>query len=177
MIRIARQRTTHLENVQFEVLEHSLLDCFSSDTFDGVYRCVVFMHLDQEDIFGYVQEMPRVLKPGGLVLYDAPKLNCEAGWQRFQWEIEHYRTKACLPIHHSRFAMPQDMCRYAEKGDLALLYCLEPWAWVQVAAAEYPADCVTGGGRQSFAQRVLAQVDLDSLAEMLRRPGAEIVEG
>ena len=46
MIRIARQRTTHLENVHFEVLEHSSLHCFSSDTFDRVYCCVVFMHLD-----------------------------------------------------------------------------------------------------------------------------------
>jgi SAM-dependent methyltransferase len=170
MIRIGRQRTTHLENVHFEVLEHSSLDCFSTDTFDRVYCCVVFMHLDQEDIFGYVQEMYRVLKPGGLVLYDALNLNCEAGWQRFQWEIEHYRSKASRPIHHSRFATPQEMCRYAEKAGLALLYGLEPWAWVQVVATKYPADCVAEGERQSFAQRVRTQVDPGSLGDMFQVP-------
>lgn len=168
--RIARQRTTHLENVLFEVLEPSSLDCFSSDTFDRVYCCAVFMHLDQEDLFGYVQEMHRVLKPGGLVLYDALNLNCEPGWQRFQWETERYRSKASRPIQHNRFARPQEMCRYAEKADLALLYCLEPWAWVQVVPAKYPADCAMKGERQSFAQRVRTQVDPGSLADMFHVP-------
>ena len=111
-----------------------------------------------------------MLKPGGLVLYDALNLDCEAGWQRFQWEIEHYRSKASRPIHHSRFATPQEMRRYAENSDLALLYCLEPWAWVQVVATKYPVDCVTEGVRQSFAQRIRTQVDPDSLAEMFHVP-------
>ncbi len=49
------------------------------------------MHLDQATLFRYVQDMQRLLKPGGVVFYDGLDLTGSPGWDRFWWEVEHYR--------------------------------------------------------------------------------------
>jgi SAM-dependent methyltransferase len=164
IIRIARHRTAHLKNVHFEVLTDCSLNGFPDDSFDRVYCYAVLMHMDQEDIFSYVQEMRRVMKPGGIVSFDAINLVSEEGWTRFMWEVEHYKDRqAARPIHHSRFSTPQELSLYAEKAGLGLLYCLEPKMMVRVIATKYPADCLTDDDQHWYADNLRTQVDVDAL--------------
>jgi SAM-dependent methyltransferase len=166
IIHVARQRTAHLENVHFALLDDCSLRNFAADSFDRAYCHIVFMHMDQEDIFSYVQEMRRVVRPGGIVFYDAINLAGEEGWARFKREVEHYEDRKSRPIHHSRFSTPQELRLYAEKAGLGLLYCLEPRLWVQIVAARYPADCLSEEDRRLFIEQLRGQVDPEALADV-----------
>lgn len=53
-------------NVQFFVNDGSTLDFFDSCAFDFVLEYLVFIHLRKDQIVGYIKEIYRVLKPGGI---------------------------------------------------------------------------------------------------------------
>ena len=65
MIRYAKERTAGQGNVFLQELPEVNLSIFPDNTFDCVYSTIVFMHLDKPDVFTYLCEARRVLKPGG----------------------------------------------------------------------------------------------------------------
>jgi ubiquinone/menaquinone biosynthesis C-methylase UbiE len=164
IIRIARRRTAHLNNVHFQVLDDCSLRGFADNSFDRVYCHAVFMHMDQGDVFAYVQEMQRVVKPRGVVFYNAIDLTGAEGWARFVWEMEHYRGRQARPIHHSRFTTPQELTLYTQQAGLGLLNCQTSRLWVQVVATKYPDDCHSDQERQRCLEQVRMQVDPQALA-------------
>ena len=74
MIDVAQQRLAGQSNVHLRTLERSDLACFPSETFDRVYAQIVLIHLDREDVFNYVREAYRVLKPGGRAWFQTNNL-------------------------------------------------------------------------------------------------------
>ncbi|NOZ79898.1 MAG: methyltransferase domain-containing protein [Acidobacteria bacterium] len=70
MLEHARQWTEGVSNVFFHVLSGSALSMFEEASFDFVYANTVFMHLDKEDLYQYLLESHRVLKPGGRAYFD-----------------------------------------------------------------------------------------------------------
>jgi ubiquinone/menaquinone biosynthesis C-methylase UbiE len=70
MLVVARQRTTELGNVFFHRLSDVSLSEFADESFDFVYITTVLMHLDKEDLFQYLKETWRVLKPGRAAFFD-----------------------------------------------------------------------------------------------------------
>lgn len=65
---IARARVYHKDynNVQFFVNNGCDLSIFEDGMFDFVHSCLVFIHIQKEQTIGYVDEIYRVLKPGGM---------------------------------------------------------------------------------------------------------------
>lgn len=70
MLEFARKRTEGLANVHLHRLEDVSLAEFRDDSLDFVYSTTVFMHLDKEDLFQYLVEAHRVLRPGGVAYFD-----------------------------------------------------------------------------------------------------------
>jgi len=70
MLEVARQRLAGHSNVGFTELKQSRLDSLASASFDKAYCVAVFIHMDKEDFFLYLEEIARVLKPGGLFYFD-----------------------------------------------------------------------------------------------------------
>lgn len=70
MLARARERLAGLPNVHLHELSEVTLGSFGDATFDFVYATTVFMHLDKEDLYQYVLETFRVLKPGGRAFFD-----------------------------------------------------------------------------------------------------------
>ncbi|MFH0897536.1 MAG: class I SAM-dependent methyltransferase, partial [Candidatus Bathyarchaeota archaeon] len=70
LIKIARQRMSHLYHVEFSLVEKSSLLPFPDHFFDKIYSHAVFIHIDKEDIFLYLREIVRILKQGGLLYFD-----------------------------------------------------------------------------------------------------------
>lgn len=70
MLEFARQRTSHLSNVFLHELSDVSLRSFDDQSFDFVYITTVLMHLDKEDVYQYLLEAHRVLKPGGVAFFD-----------------------------------------------------------------------------------------------------------
>lgn len=70
MLGRARERLKGLSNVHLHELSEVTLGQFADASFDFVYATTVFMHLDKEDLYQYVLESFRVLKPGGRAFFD-----------------------------------------------------------------------------------------------------------
>jgi len=70
MLAFARQRTAGISNVHLHTLASVGLPGFAGESFDFVYCTTVFMHLDKEDLFEYLLESRRVLRPRGYAFFD-----------------------------------------------------------------------------------------------------------
>ena len=70
MLARARERLDGLTNVQLYELSDVSLARFADVSFDFVYATTVLMHLDKEDLYQYVLEAWRILKPGGWAFFD-----------------------------------------------------------------------------------------------------------
>lgn len=94
---------------------------FYTPQFQAVFSTHVFMHLDIGSIRKTIQEVHRVLRPGGLFIFDVPNLwrrkvirYQKSGWhgntalneQEIQvicgadWELTHREGILLFPIHH-----------------------------------------------------------------------------
>jgi SAM-dependent methyltransferase len=135
LLKIARGRTVHLPNVHFHELSGTALP-FADNSFDRAYSHLVFFHLDKEDLFIYLNELRRVVVPGGLIYFDTWNLMHPEGWKRFLWELEHHRHKRVKPAHRNQFAMPEEIRLYTEKAGLAPLHVLYESFWIQTIAAK-----------------------------------------
>ena len=134
LLKIARSRTVHLPNAHFHELGRSVLP-FGDASFDRAYAHLVFFHLDKEDLFIYLNELRRVLVPGGLVYFDTWNLMHPEGWSRFLLEVERHRHKRVKPAHRHQFATPEEIRLYTEKAGLAPLHVLYEGFWIQTIAA------------------------------------------
>ena len=87
MLRLAGERTQGLENVFLHELWDVSLGPFADESFDFVYATIVLMHLDKEDLFQYLLEARRVLKPGCCAHFDTWNLlhpDTYRQWRRTQ---------------------------------------------------------------------------------------------
>lgn len=73
MIRGARDANADVANVSFEVNHATDLRRFEDASFDLVYSMIVLQHVpDREAIESYVGEFCRILRPGGLAVFQLP---------------------------------------------------------------------------------------------------------
>ncbi len=135
ILKIARGLTIHLPNTHFHEITNTRLP-FADDSFDRAYCHLVLFHLDKEDLFIYLNELRRVLLPGGLVYFDTWNLMHPEGWNRFLWELEHNRHKRVKPAHRNQFATAEEIRLYTEKAGLAPLRVLYESFWIQTIAAK-----------------------------------------
>lgn len=71
MLSRATAKNTYGERVAFVHNESATLP-FGDGTFDLVYSNIVLQHMDRKDALGFVREFIRVVKPGGLAVFQAP---------------------------------------------------------------------------------------------------------
>ncbi len=141
LIKIARQRMSHLNNVEFSALNRTSLHPYPDHFFDKAYSHAVFIHLDKEDLFLYLREMARVLKPGGLLYFDTWNLKNQVGWERWMMEVEAWSQsdqKVRKQVSRNQFSMPEEISLYVENSGFDELFSLSDSFWIQEIA--YPSD-------------------------------------
>ena len=116
MVRYARERTALLPNVFLHELPDSSLRIFADASFDHVYCVVVFMHLDKLDVFRYICEAYRVLKPGGIAYFDTYNLLSPNGWHEFRSLLDSYPVGVERPAHISQFSTPQEIRKFMDEA-------------------------------------------------------------
>jgi len=72
MVALARKHVEPEERVAYYVNGNPDLSLFEDDRYDLVYSMIVLQHMPQEFQHGYVQEFFRVLKPGGVAMFEIP---------------------------------------------------------------------------------------------------------
>jgi SAM-dependent methyltransferase len=86
MIDFARQRLSGQPNVRFHKLQRTSLDMLGDDCIDKAYSIAVFCHMDKEDLYLYLQELSRVVRPGGTIFVETWNLAHPVGWRRWAYE-------------------------------------------------------------------------------------------
>lgn len=136
MIKHARERTKGISNVYLHELPNNSLSIFSDNTFDRVYSSIVFMHIDKPDMFTYMKEAYRVLKPGGRAYFDTYNILAPEAWQEFLKILENFPPGATRPGHVSQFSAPQEIEKFMTEAG---------YDWIHVDGENNPQLVVTLG--------------------------------
>lgn len=125
MIRGARDANAEIGNVSFVVNRADDLSRFDDASFDLVYSMIVLQHVpDQGAIESYVREFCRILRPGGLALFQLPS-HIPAIF-RLQWRRRLYLALRSLgvsaPFLYRRLRLlPIAMCSIPESSMFRLV--------------------------------------------------------
>lgn len=115
MIAHAKQRTEGMPNVHLHELPDNSLSIFPDDSFDCVYSSIVFMHLDKPDMFAYIREANRVLKPGGRAYFDTYNILAPEAWQEFLKIVDSFASGE-RPGHVSQFSNPPEIEKFMKEA-------------------------------------------------------------
>lgn len=153
MVAIARERCAHLPNARFLASNGRDLEGIPSGLADVVYCHAVMIHMDKEDLYSYIADAKRVLKPGGLFYFDVWNLAHPVGWLRWQVERTLYRTKADRPLHRNQFCTAQEIRAMLRVAGWEILHLAETMM-VQPVVTHVP-----GGGvdRECFLAELRAR--------------------
>lgn len=78
MIQVARQANRQGERCRFHVNAAPDLALFEAGTFDLVLSLIVLQHMEPRYALAYVREFVRVLRPGGVALFQVPEAAVDA---------------------------------------------------------------------------------------------------
>lgn len=114
MLKFARERLATFPNI--ELVETSGYDLapIKSASIDIVYCIVVFMHLDEWERYGYVEEAYRVLRPGGRLCVSNLNLCSDKGWAVF--EALRKIPPAERAPHISKCSPPAELQEYLKRA-------------------------------------------------------------
>lgn len=161
LIRIAGKRMEHLKHPEFTALNRTSLQGFPDHFFDKAYSHAVFIHMDKEDLFLYLKELARVLKPGGLLYFDTWNLKNEVGWERWMMEVENWSQsdqKGRKHVSRNQFATPDEITLYVEKSGLAELFSLSGSFWIQEIAMK-PDDREASNRKEELIRSLEQRMD------------------
>jgi SAM-dependent methyltransferase len=114
MIEHAREALAPFRNVDFVQLDGFSLAGIPAESIDVVYSTTVFMHLEEWDRYGYVEEAFRVLRDTGRVYVDNINLLGEEGWQLF---LDMKRLPpGARPPHISKTSTPEELRTYLQRA-------------------------------------------------------------
>jgi SAM-dependent methyltransferase len=91
MVRLAVELNRRGERCRFRVNESDSLAAFEDASFDFAYSSLVLQHMDPPLARGYVAELVRVLRPGGLLVFQLPSerdTRSELPWSAFRARVE-----------------------------------------------------------------------------------------
>jgi SAM-dependent methyltransferase len=137
MLKVARERLAAHANVGLTELTRTSLQPLADASFDKAYCVAVFIHMDKEDFYLYLEDLARVLKPGGLLYFDAWNVTSRVGWRRFAAELPQYRNvdpTQRKDIGRNQFTSPDEVRVFLDHAGFDILGLYTESPWVQVVA-------------------------------------------
>lgn len=145
MLEVARERLAHLPNVYLHKVRRTALEAFDDASVDKIYCPAVFIHLDKEDVFIYLREFARVLRPGGLAYFETWNLAHPAGWRHFLMNVEHWagsdQTRR-KDVSRNQFSVIEELRLYVGHAGLTEVAAYTDSPYLQVVATR-DADAAT----------------------------------
>lgn len=83
MLERARRRMASLDNVRYAICEDTHVPAIGDGSVDFVYSILVLQHLEREDAFLLLEDIRRMLRPGGRAFFTWPSLTRGYGLASF----------------------------------------------------------------------------------------------
>ncbi|TVQ40919.1 MAG: class I SAM-dependent methyltransferase [Wenzhouxiangella sp.] len=156
MIRVAGRRLAGHDNVRLEVLERTSLSMIDDESIDKAYSVAVLCHMDKEDLFLYLSEFARVLKPGGLAYIETWNLADPVGWERWMYEVNFWKRSDHAQrkdVARNQFCVAEEFQLYAERAGLDVLVCFRDSPWLQLVVGRDLDAATRAGHRLRLAEQ------------------------
>jgi ubiquinone/menaquinone biosynthesis C-methylase UbiE len=98
MLELLRERFPDDQRIEYIESDGNGLGPVPDDSVDGVFSYGVFVHLQHWDIFNYLAELRRVLRPGGRAIIQHSNTLSELGWQKFLGQVPRQLNRHKLPF-------------------------------------------------------------------------------
>lgn len=137
MLKVARERLADFPNAGFTELTRSNLKPLPDASIDKAYCVAVFIHMDKEDFCLYLEDLARVIKPGGLLFFDTWNLAHRVGWRRFAVELKPYRDVPLSErkdVARNQFTTPEEVRLYLDHAGFDIVEMFTDSPWVQAVA-------------------------------------------
>ena len=117
-----RQRFRGSNKIRFVHLDGKGLGEIGDSSTDAVFCYGVFVHLQHWDIYNYLAEIHRVLRPGGLALIQHSNALSDAGWEYFLREVPLQLNRHKLFGTYTVMT-PELMAEFASRAGLDVIEC------------------------------------------------------
>lgn len=141
MLGVAEERLGQLANVYFHKIRRTSLEAFEDASIDKIYCSAVFIHLDKEDVFLFLREFARILKPGGLAYFETWNLGHPAGWKYFLMNVEHWAASdqtVRKDVSRNQFSVLEELRLYVNHAGLVEVAAYPDSPYIQVIASRDP---------------------------------------
>jgi ubiquinone/menaquinone biosynthesis C-methylase UbiE len=108
--------------IEYRVLDGLGLTGIMRESIDAVFSYAVFAHLQHWDMYNYLREMKRVLKPGGKGIVEDPRTFSEFGWKRFIDDM-HIQLNVNKQPGTISVMTPEIIREFTERAGLVLERC------------------------------------------------------
>lgn len=139
MIEHAQDRLVTCDNVSFHRLDRNSLDMLEDESIDKAYSIAVFCHMDKEDLYLYMQELNRVVRPGGTIFVETWNLSHPVGWRRWAYEplvwsrADHSQRK---DVARNQFCTAEEFELYVTHAGFEILANFNASQSVQIVAGK-----------------------------------------
>ncbi|MBS0515625.1 MAG: methyltransferase domain-containing protein [Proteobacteria bacterium] len=160
MLKVARERLAKFSNVGLTELTRSDLRSLPDASFDKAYSIAVFIHMDKEDFYLYLEDLARVLKPGGLLFFDTWNTSHPVGWRRFAVELNPFRgvdPTERKDVARNQFSNPEEVRTFLDHAGFDVVEMFSDSPWVQAVA-------MRRGGGDVGAERRRVQANAGRIA-------------
>lgn len=123
MLKLLQERLAHYPNLEYMLLDGQGLSSIPDQSIDAAFSYGVFVHLQHWDIYNYLAELHRVLKPKGKAIIQHSNTFSEPGWQLFLSEVPESLNKPKLPGTFTVMT-PEIMKEFAQRAGLHVVECL-----------------------------------------------------
>lgn len=139
MISHARQRLDQFSNTEFHQLSRTSLEMIDDDSLSKAYSVAVLCHMDKEDLYLYLQELHRTVRPGGLIYLETWNLAHPVGWKRWEYEVNNWNRSdhsQRKDVARNQFCTPDEFQLYIQHAGFKPLACYADSPWIQVIAGQ-----------------------------------------
>lgn len=143
MIDHAAERMADRDNVTFHKLTRTSLETIDDESVDKAYSIAVFCHMDKEDLYLYLQELNRVLRPGGLIFVETWNLAHPIGWRRWEYEPSMWARSdqgKRKDVARNQFCTPEEFALYVSHAGFDVLANYHESQSIQIVAGTQLSD-------------------------------------